>query len=74
MHAVDRQADLDVVVGEHTAHVYGLGGRDETYSTADEQDEAWQAETVEILGELLQGPLLGQTVLAARSALLNLGR
>lgn len=35
-----------MIVGEHTAHIYGLGHHDEAYSTAGEQDEEWQAETV----------------------------
>ena len=29
VHAVDRHADLDLVVGQHTAHVYGLGAHEE---------------------------------------------
>lgn len=55
VHAVDRYADLDLAVGEHTSHIYGLGGHDEAYSTAADPDEAWQAETIEILDALLRG-------------------
>ena len=42
VHALDRHADLDVAVGDHTSHIYGLGGHDEAYPTAGDPDEAWR--------------------------------
>jgi hypothetical protein len=58
IHADDDDANLNIVVGEGTTHIYGLYGHDEDYRLTGEPEATWRADTIETLTALLQGRYL----------------
>ena len=55
VHVDDDAADLDITVGVHTTHIYGLYGHDEDYATGAGGESRWIADTIETLTSLLRG-------------------
>ena len=53
-HNADPHLHIDLVLADGWVHFYGLMGHDESYSTRAEPSDAWEGETVEMLGDLLQ--------------------
>lgn len=55
VHINNRDADLDIEVGDCTSHVYGLFGHDEDYALPDDPEEVWRADTIDTIAGLLRG-------------------
>ncbi|MFT4167150.1 MAG: hypothetical protein QM650_18080 [Microlunatus sp.] len=52
-HDQDPTLEIRFVVNENWVNFYGVMGHDEAYSTHDEEPDAWQYETIDILADLL---------------------
>jgi hypothetical protein len=58
VHTNNRNADLDIEVGDRTTHTYGLYGFDEDYALPDDPEEVWRADTIDTIAGLLRGHYL----------------
>jgi hypothetical protein len=60
-HDSEPELEIRLVLCGSWANFYGVMGHDEAYSGSDESPDAWEAETIDILADLLQAPYTFET-------------